>query len=76
MHTILFCHAVVFNGICFDGFLEKYSGTHEDDEKIAKIRDVTLNHRNTFTTQNGHRKPALSDSRAALVATKRGSDKR
>ena len=46
MHTILFCHAVVFNGICFDGFLEKYSGTHEDDEKIAKIRDVTLNHRN------------------------------
>ena len=25
-----------------------YSGTHEDDEKIAKTRDVTLNHRNTF----------------------------
>ena len=41
VHTILFCHAVVFNGICFDGL---YSGTHEDDEKIAKIRDVTINH--------------------------------
>ena len=43
-----------------------YSGTHEDDGKIAKTRDV----------KNGRRKPALSDSRAALVATKRGSDKR
>ena len=50
-----------------------YSGTHEDDGKIAKTRDVTVIH---FTTQNGCRKPALSDSRAALVATKRGSDKR
>ena len=50
-----------------------YSGTHKDDGKIAKTRDVTLNH---FTTQNGRRKPALSDSRVALVATKRGSDKR
>ena len=39
-------------------------------------RDVTLNPVIHFTMQNGRRKPALSDSRAALVATKQGSDKR
>ena len=52
-----------------------YSGTHEDDEKIAKTCDVTLITVIHFYNANGRRKPALSDSRAALVATKQGSDK-
>ena len=63
-------------GLHYPVFLmDSYSGT---DEKLAKTRDVTLNHRNTFHNESkmAAERPALSDSRAALVATKRGSDKR
>ena len=48
-----------------------YSGTHEDDGKIAKTRDVTLNHRNTF-----HNAKVAAENLLSLIVELRSSPKR
>ena len=55
--------------------LNSYSGTHEDDDKIAKTRDVTLNHRKYISQRKMAAENLLSlivelhSSRRSKVAT-------